>query len=213
MSIRSIARRGVLGHDARMKKLLRIVLVLIAAAVGMYTKSQLGEDEAQQGGSPTIEAPGDQEVAASGSSRSEPPKSVPAAPPRTTPEADPEPEATPPSTGVDRRGESAIMNAFNAKRSDVQINFTGRVKFTLPDDNDPPRHQNWIMELSNGHTIKVSHNTDLAPYVKGLSKGDTVTVFGEYEYEERGGVIHWTHHDPGRRHIGGYIQYKGEKYE
>ena len=205
-----------------MKKILRLVLILVVAIVGYLSKSKIGGDEAPAGNPPT-EVAQEEGASSSGSKgertppRVDPPKSTEAEkrpdlrPKDPAPESEPEPQTTP--RGVDRRGESAIMNAFRAKRSDVQINFTGRIKFMLPYDDDPPRHQQWVMELSNGHTVKVAHNTDLAPKVPGIDRGDTVTVYGEYEYNEKGGVIHWTHHDPRKRHIGGYVQYKGKKYE
>lgn len=209
-----------------MKNVLRIILLLVVGLIGLLTKDKLGGDEnatqpSEQG--TELATGGEQIRVPSGNSggeidaprRLDPGKEAPKAdPPKADPKPEPEPEpAEEEFRGVDRRGESAIMNAYNAKRSDVQINFTGRVKFTLPYDDIPPRHQNWVMELSNGHTVKISHNTDLAPKVPGLDKGDTVTVFGEYEYTAKGGVIHWTHHDPAKRHIGGYIRYKGKKYE
>lgn len=226
-----------------MKKLLRTVLVLIVAVAGWFTKTYLNEggdaggttsagtevleETASRNGDVDrpVDLPRDSDA---GSGDVERPRSLPDGStngddrggdverPRTLPrdtEPEPAPPAEPAPVRVDRRGESAIMNAFRAQRSDVQINFTGKIKFMLPYDDKPPRHQQWVMELSNGHTIKVAHNTDLAPQVPNLGKGDTVTVYGEYEYNEKGGVIHWTHHDPRKRHIGGYVQFEGKKYE
>ena len=34
-----------------------------------------------------------------------------------------------------------------------------------------------------------------------------------WEWNERGGVIHWTHHDPQGRHPEGWIRYRGDVYE
>jgi hypothetical protein len=52
-------------------------------------------------------------------------------------------------------------------------------------------------------------NIGLAPRIGGLRKGDRVGFFGEYEWNPQGGVIHWTHHDPGGRHVGGRLNHNG----
>ena len=83
----------------------------------------------------------------------------------------------------------------------------------LADDNDGSRHQRFIMELPSGTTLLVAHNIDLAPRVAGLSVGDRVSFRGEYEPNDRGGVLHWTHHDPAGRHPGGWLEHGGRRYE
>ncbi|MDN5691292.1 MAG: DUF3465 domain-containing protein, partial [Acinetobacter sp.] len=57
------------------------------------------------------------------------------------------------------------------------------------------------------------HNIDLAPRIDNLRKGDTVEFFGEYEYSNQGGVMHWTHHDPKRRHQDGWLKHNGKTYQ
>jgi len=61
--------------------------------------------------------------------------------------------------------------------------------------------------------VLVSHNIDLAPRIDGLRTGDRVDVRGEYEWNARGGVIHWTHHDPQGRHPGGWLRHRGRLYQ
>ena len=70
-----------------------------------------------------------------------------------------------------------------------------------------------ILQLENGLTVLIAHNIDLAPKIEGLKKGDKVEVYGEYEYSPKGGVIHWTHHDPQGKHIDGWLKYKGKIYQ
>lgn len=91
------------------------------------------------------------------------------------------------------------------------MTVAGEVARQLPDDNEGSRHQRFILELASGHSLLVSHNIDLAPRVP-LSEGDRLTIRGRYEWNERGGVIHWTHHDPQGRRQGGWIEHQGRRY-
>lgn len=107
----------------------------------------------------------------------------------------------------------AILSAYQAKRSDVVVEGEGRVVAVLPDDNHGSRHQRFIVEVAPDRTILVSHNIDLAPRVAGLRKGDNVAFRGEYEWNEKGGVVHWTHHDPKGRRAGGWIERNGRRFK
>ena len=103
-------------------------------------------------------------------------------------------------------GIAPIQQAYQQRQSDIQAQGTGEVIAILKDDNEGSRHQKFILELNNDHTVLVAHNIDLAPRISNIQKGDMVEFFGEYEYSEKGGVIHWTHHDPGRKHIDGWLK-------
>ena len=98
-------------------------------------------------------------------------------------------------------------------RSGQQVQGSGRVIRILSDDNEGSRHQRFIIELATGRTLLVAHNIDLAPRVASLVTGDTIAFNGEYEWNDRGGVIHWTHHDPRGRHEAGWIRHNGRKYQ
>ena len=87
------------------------------------------------------------------------------------------------------------------------------VEAILPDDNEGSRHQRFIIRLASGNTVLVVHNIDLAPRIDSLREGDRVLVKGEYEWNDRGGLIHWTHHDPRNRHEGSWIDHSGFRYQ
>ena len=106
-----------------------------------------------------------------------------------------------------------VTRAFEKRQSDVQVAGTGIVESILADDREGSRHQRFILRLSSGQTLLVAHNIDLAPRIDSLRKGDTVAFYGEYIWNSKGGVLHWTHHDPGRRHQAGWLKHQGETYQ
>jgi hypothetical protein len=115
-------------------------------------------------------------------------------------------------TGEDASGVSAVEAAFAAQRSGLWVETEGRVARLLADDNDGSRHQRFILELDGGHTVLVSHNIDLARRVP-LDRHDLISLRGRYEWNERGGVIHWTHHDPQGHISGGWIRQDNVVYK
>ncbi len=46
-----------------------------------------------------------------------------------------------------------------------------------------------------------------------LAVGDTVRFVGEYVWNDQGGVLHWTHHDPAGLHQGGRLGSHGVEVE
>lgn len=117
----------------------------------------------------------------------------------------------PAGTSSASSGEAEVLKAFRAKRSDVQVEVEGRVVFIFPPDRDGKPHQRFLLELPSGHTLKIAHNLTLSKPVP-LRKGDTVRLYGEYEYNVKGGVVHWTHRDPRNRHPHGWIRHEGKVY-
>ena len=105
-----------------------------------------------------------------------------------------------------------IEQAYRNRRSSVQVEGRGTVVKILADDRRGSRHQRFILEMVTGQTLLVSHNIDLAPRIDTLRIGDPVEFFGVYEYNDEGGVIHWTHHDPSGRHVDGWLRHNGRLY-
>jgi hypothetical protein len=109
--------------------------------------------------------------------------------------------------------EIALQTAYTNRQSDIQVKGGGKVTKLLSDDLDGSRHQRFILMLGSGETLLVSHNIDLAPRINSLKVGDVVEFYGEYEWNDKGGVVHWTHHDPDGRHIAGWLKHQGNTYQ
>ena len=85
------------------------------------------------------------------------------------------------------------------------------MKRLLSDDDDGERHQRFILQLPNRDTLLVAHNIDLADRVP-VGLGDRVQFRGMYEWNDLGGLVHWTHHDPMGLEDGGWIRYRKQVY-
>jgi hypothetical protein len=81
----------------------------------------------------------------------------------------------------------------------------------LSDDNDDARHQRFIIGIGDRQTLLIAHNIDLADRVP-VGMGDRVYVRGMYEWNDLGGLVHWTHHDPQGIEDGGWVRYRSKKY-
>ena len=109
--------------------------------------------------------------------------------------------------------DQVLAAAFDNQQSNVQVQGSGHVSRVLPDDNEGSRHQRFLVRLASGQTLLIAHNIDLANRVDSLQAGDAVEFYGEYEWNAKGGVIHWTHRDPGGRHVDGWIKHNGRTYQ
>jgi hypothetical protein len=106
-----------------------------------------------------------------------------------------------------------LAAAYENRVSNLQVEGSGVVEKVLKDDLEGSRHQRIILRVSDSQTVLIAHNIDLAPRIENLSKGDRLEFFGEYEWNNKGGVIHWTHHDPAKRHVDGWLRHKGRIYQ
>ena len=106
-----------------------------------------------------------------------------------------------------------LQDAFDNQKSDFQIQGEGVVTRILSDDLDGSRHQRFILQISPKQTVLVAHNIDIANRLSGLTENSTVEFYGEYEWNDLGGIIHWTHHDPEGYHVNGWLKYNGDTYQ
>jgi hypothetical protein len=104
-----------------------------------------------------------------------------------------------------------VKRVYGKSDTGTWIEESGLVCRLIPDDNDGARHQRFILDLRNGQTVLMAHNIDLAERVP-LGLGDRIRFRGMYEWNEQGGLVHWTHHDPLGIEDGGFIRYRSKAY-
>ncbi|MDD2725297.1 MAG: DUF3465 domain-containing protein [Methylovulum sp.] len=106
-----------------------------------------------------------------------------------------------------------LKNVFEHRTSNVQVEGEGIISKILPDDMEGDKHQKFIVRLNSGQTLLIAHNIDLAGRIDAVQEGDSIAFNGEYEWNAKGGVIHWTHHDPNGNHVQGWIKHNGQTYQ
>jgi hypothetical protein len=116
----------------------------------------------------------------------------------------PPPTETPVATQADRVAHNQATR---------EITGRGIVIRVLPDDTEGGRHQRFILRLASGETLLVAHNIDVAPRVEPLRIGDVVEYHGEYVWNPKGGVVHWTHRDPSGAHEAGWLRREGQTFQ
>lgn len=109
------------------------------------------------------------------------------------------------------RGSLKIEARYKNNDTGRWIEDTGFVKRLISDDNDGSRHQRFILQLGNRQTVLIAHNIDLAERVP-VSLGDRVRFRGMFEWNDLGGLVHWTHHDPIGVEDGGWVRYRRKLY-
>jgi hypothetical protein len=120
-----------------------------------------------------------------------------------------------PSHDVDDKPttKTIVASAYVQRLEDVQVHDEGRVVAVLPDDRKGSKHQRFILRTKEDITVLVAHNIDLAKRIQNIKQGDIVEFYGEYVWNEKGGVVHWTHHDPDGSHVAGWLKHDGIKYQ
>jgi hypothetical protein len=108
---------------------------------------------------------------------------------------------------------SDIQGYYEDEVSEQQILVRGSITRILADDTEGSRHQRFIIKLENNQTLLVAHNIDIGRRVADIAVSGVVYIFGQYEWNDEGGIIHWTHVDPDGDHIDGYIIFNGVKYQ
>ena len=109
-----------------------------------------------------------------------------------------------------------LVKLAEMRQDGAMVRFDARVIKILGDDREGDRHQRFLIAVdydpSPIKTVLIAHNIDLAPRVP-IHKGAILSFYGQYEWNDRGGLLHWTHHDPSNWREGGWIEYGGKRYE
>jgi hypothetical protein len=116
-----------------------------------------------------------------------------------------------PATTTDN---AAVERNYAEKRSNVEVTAQGAVTHVLVDDSGPSGvHQRFIIRLAaSTQTVLVENNITIGQRAPVL-QGTDVSVHGEYVWNDQGGLIHFTHHDPAQTHEGGWIEVGGVRYQ
>lgn len=111
---------------------------------------------------------------------------------------------------------ATISEVYQTKNPSIkrQVLGCGNIIKVLKDDNEGSRHQKLLVQLDDYPTITVliAHNIDIAPRINNMQVNSPIRFYGEYIYNDKGGVIHWTHKDLAGRHQDGWLEYQGQKY-
>jgi hypothetical protein len=107
--------------------------------------------------------------------------------------------------------ENSLQELVSNQLSDQIITVEAIVIKLLTDDNKGSRHQKFIVKVAD-ISLLIVHNIDIAPRVP-ISVGDIIKLKGEYEWNQHGGLIHWTHRDKSNKHPNGWIEYNKIRYQ
>jgi len=107
-----------------------------------------------------------------------------------------------------------LRELFEQRVSDQIVIGVGQIVKILKDDlvdtDGSGQHQQFLVAVDDELTIKISHNIKFGRIP--ADEGDELKFKGEYEWNELGGCVHWTHADPIKRHPDGWLEHKGQRF-
>ncbi|HET9030097.1 MAG TPA: DUF3465 domain-containing protein [Candidatus Aquilonibacter sp.] len=119
------------------------------------------------------------------------------------------------SVGNDPPNNKRICDAYGGQLTNGEVVADGTVRQILGERRGRSGdHEGYLIQLGGDCdlVLKVETNTDITGPIP-LRPGERVVVKGVYIYNPMGGLIHWTHHDPGGRHEGGFVKAGGLLYQ
>lgn len=118
-----------------------------------------------------------------------------------------------PVARADNIDNTQLLTAYKNRLARVQVKSSGIIVKVLRDDLDGSRHQRLIVKVNDSQTLLIAHNIDLASRIPAPKAGRMIMFYGEYIWNNKGGVIHWTHKDPRKKHVDGWLKYEGQLYQ
>lgn len=109
-------------------------------------------------------------------------------------------------------GFMTVQDAYRYHQTGMMAEVTGTVARVLMDDKDDPRHQKFIIRMTNGQSLLILHDQVSGDQVP-VKVDDTVLVRGEYQWTETGGMLRFTQRDYSPRRMHGWIEHQGRRYD
>lgn len=74
-------------------------------------------------------------------------------------------------------------------------------------------HEHFAVHSDDGVDVEIADNVSIGPACP-VKPGDRVEIKGEFAraYADGSPLVHWTHHDPSRHHVDGFIELDGRRY-
>jgi hypothetical protein len=102
--------------------------------------------------------------------------------------------------------DGSLQRAIAARADGVPVTGRGVVERLLSDDRDGSPHQRIIVRVAGGNSVLIAHNLELGARIAPLAEGDILEFAGDYAWNPKGGVVHWTHADPRGGHRAGWLR-------
>ena len=111
-----------------------------------------------------------------------------------------------------KRDESIVAKAYQQRKGDVQVTVSGRIVQVLPPKSPDDGQQRFTIEIGNGMTLQVVHDSQVAGVIPNLAYGSQATVAGFYVWSQSGGELHDRYQDTQGELVTGWIEYGGRRY-
>lgn len=114
------------------------------------------------------------------------------------------------SDSVTTDSDTALVDAIRTHATHVWVETDATVVKILADDQDGDRHQRFLVDVE-GKSLLVAHNIDIAARAPVIP-GETIRLRGQYEWNDEGGVLHWTHRALRQTGPDGWLRVRGVTY-